>query len=78
MSAPANSDRTALTAVLSPIAEETVKPSSNRTFGFVFAAFFTLVALLPLVRHHAIRLWALPVAALFFWSRSPPRRSLRL
>jgi hypothetical protein len=65
MSAPANSDGTAFAAVLSPAVEETVQRSSNRTFGFVFAAFFALVALLPLIRHHSIRLWALPLAALF-------------
>ena len=62
---PANSDRTALSAVVSPDQEVAVRPSSNRTFGFVFAAFFALVALLPLVRGHAVRRWALPFSALF-------------
>jgi hypothetical protein len=65
MSEPANSNRAALSAVLSPQREETVKPSSNRTFGLVFAAFFVLVALLPLLRGHSVRRWALPVSALF-------------
>jgi hypothetical protein len=62
---PANSDRTALSAVVSPGQEEVARPSSNRTFGLVFAAFFALVALLPILRGHAVRLWALPVSALF-------------
>jgi hypothetical protein len=65
MSAPANSDRAALSAVLSPDQEAAMKPSSNRAFGLVFAAFFALVAVLPIVRGHAIRLWALPFSALF-------------
>jgi Saxitoxin biosynthesis operon protein SxtJ len=54
-----------LNAVVSPLPEEAVKQSSNRTFGVVFAVFFTLVAVLPLVRHHALRIWGLPLAALF-------------
>jgi hypothetical protein len=61
----ANSDRAALSAVLSPQQEEAVKPSSNRTFGLVFAVFFVLVALLPMLRGHAARRWALPFSALF-------------
>jgi hypothetical protein len=65
MRAPANSDRAALSAVLSPDQEAAVKPSSNRVFGLVFAAFFALIAVLPIVRGHALRPWALPVSALF-------------
>jgi hypothetical protein len=65
MSVPKNSDRGAFSAVLSPWAEEAVKQSSNRTLGLVFAVFFALVALLPMVRGHAVRLWALPCSALF-------------
>jgi hypothetical protein len=60
-----NSEYDALSAVGSPLSEEGVKQSSNRTFGVVIAIFFALVALLPLVRHHAARIWALPLAALF-------------
>ena len=60
-----NSDRAALSAVVSPLSEEGVKQSSNRTFGVVITIFFALVAVLPLVRHHAVRIWALPLAALF-------------
>jgi len=65
MSAPANSDRAAFSAVLSPISEDAVKPSSNRTFGLVFAAFFALIALLPLLRGHSVRRWPLPFSVLF-------------
>jgi hypothetical protein len=65
MSAPENSDRTALCAVLSPQPQETVKRSSNRTFGVVFAVFFALVAALPALRGHSLRLWALPFSGLF-------------
>jgi len=65
MSAPANSDRVALSAVLSPAPEEAVRPSSNRTFGLVFAGFFALIALLPALRGHPVRGWALPLSALF-------------
>jgi Saxitoxin biosynthesis operon protein SxtJ len=63
-----NSDRAALAAVVSGHsngADDAPKRSSNRTLGLVFAAFFALVALLPVLRGHAVRLWALPVAALF-------------
>jgi Saxitoxin biosynthesis operon protein SxtJ len=60
-----NSDRDALSAVVSPLSEEGVKQSSNRTFGVVIAIFFALVAVLPLVRHHSPRIWALPLAVLF-------------
>jgi hypothetical protein len=65
MSAPANSDHAALSAVLSPDRDTITRPSSNRTFGLVMAVFFVLVALLPLLRGHAVRLWALPLSALF-------------
>lgn len=62
---PGNSDRTALSAVVSSDQEAAVKPSSNRTFGLVFAAFFALVALLPALRGHPVRRWALVSSALF-------------
>ncbi len=39
--------------------------SSDRAFGLVFAAFFAIVALLPLWHGGAMRLWALAVAAAF-------------
>jgi hypothetical protein len=47
------------------VREETLKGSSDRSLGLVFAVFFTAVGLLPLVRHHLIRPWALMVAAGF-------------
>jgi hypothetical protein len=46
-------------------APDAPKPSSDRTFGFVFTAFFTVLALLPLVRGHGVRTWALYSAAAF-------------
>jgi hypothetical protein len=67
MSVPGNSDRAALSAVVSPETQQTVKQSSNRAFGLVFALFFALVALLPVLRGHAVRRWALPVSALFLF-----------
>lgn len=42
---------------------ETVKGSSNRTFGLVFTAFFALVSLWPLLFGNPFRLWAALVAA---------------
>jgi hypothetical protein len=39
--------------------------SSNLTFGLVFAVFFLIVGLLPLLHGHSMRIWALPVAAGF-------------
>jgi Saxitoxin biosynthesis operon protein SxtJ len=45
--------------------EDTVKASSDRTLGLVFTAFFSLVALLPLLRHHAMRGWAAVLSGLF-------------
>jgi Saxitoxin biosynthesis operon protein SxtJ len=47
--------------------KETVKGSSDRSFGFVMAAFFALLALFPLLHGplSSIRWWALVVAAAF-------------
>jgi hypothetical protein len=47
---------------------ETVRQSSDRTFGLVFAALFFLVASLPLLRGHAARWWALQWSALFLFT----------
>jgi hypothetical protein len=44
---------------------EEARGSSDRSFGLVFAGFFTLVGLLPLLRHHKLRPWALVVAGIF-------------
>jgi len=45
--------------------DEIVNPSSNRTFGVVLAAFFALIGILPLLRGHPVRLWALPLSGIF-------------
>jgi hypothetical protein len=45
--------------------DENVNPSSNRTFGLVLAAFFALIGVLPLLRGHPVRLWALPLSGIF-------------
>ena len=45
--------------------EDAPKAGSNRNFGLVFAAVFTVIALWPLVSAAAPRWWALAVAALF-------------
>jgi len=42
---------------------ETVKGSSNRGFGLVFAAVFAAVALLPYLHGNPIRWWSLAIAA---------------
>lgn len=39
--------------------------SSDRSFGLVFAAFFLIIALLPLLHGHDIRLWAAVVSFAF-------------
>ena len=42
-----------------------VRGPSNRSFGFVFSAFFLLLCLAPLRRHHPPRWWALAIAVAF-------------
>lgn len=39
--------------------------SSDRSFGFVFAAFFLIIALLPLLHGHGMRLWAAAASLVF-------------
>jgi hypothetical protein len=42
---------------------EAVKGSSDRSFGFVMAGFFALVAVIPVIRDHgSVRWWAVGVA----------------
>ena len=41
--------------------KHTVRGSSDRAFGLVFAAFFALVGVSPLWKHHPVRPWALIV-----------------
>jgi len=45
--------------------DENVNPSSNRTFGLVLGAFFAVVGVLPLLRGHPVRWWALPLCGVF-------------
>ena len=47
------------------VSHRKVVAGSDRSFGLVFAGFFALVALLPLVHGGAMRWWALGVAAAF-------------
>ena len=42
-----------------------VQSSTDRSFGFVFAAVFLIVALYPLVSSQAVRPWAMVVAGVF-------------
>jgi len=48
-----------------PATGHTVRMSSDRSFGLVFAAFFLLVALAPLVQGGAARPWAAAMSLLF-------------
>jgi hypothetical protein len=43
-------------------AHETIKTSSNRTFGLVFTVVFVVLAVLPLFNGAALRWWAMAVA----------------
>ena len=47
---------------------EGVKPSSNRVFGLVLAAFFALAGFLPLLRGHAVRPWAALLSAIWLFA----------
>jgi hypothetical protein len=47
------------------VSHRKVVAGSNRSFGLVFAAFFTLVGLLPAVHGTPVRFWALGIAAVF-------------
>jgi hypothetical protein len=47
------------------VSHRKVVASSDRSFGLVFAAFFTVVALLPALHGAPVRWWALAVAAAF-------------
>ena len=47
------------------VSHKKVVMGSNRSFGLVFAVFFVLVALLPMVHGAPMRWWALAIAAAF-------------
>ena len=42
-----------------------IQSSSDRSFGFVFAAVFLIVALYPLLHAAGIRIWAVVISGLF-------------
>ena len=44
-----------------------VRGSSDRSFGLVFSAFFVLIGVSPLWKHHPVRPWALVLAGLFLF-----------
>jgi hypothetical protein len=45
--------------------EDDSEGSSDRSFGFVFAAVFAILGLLPLVHGHPVRWWSIGLSALF-------------
>lgn len=45
--------------------EQVPQSSSDRSFGLVFAAFFLIIALLPLLHGHGPRLWAAGMSLAF-------------
>lgn len=45
--------------------DQAPKSSSDRSFGLVFAAFFLIVALIPLFHGHGARLWAVGLSLAF-------------
>ena len=47
------------------VSHKKVVMGSNRSFGLVFAVFFVLVALLPMLHGAPMRWWALAIAAAF-------------
>ena len=42
-----------------------IKAGSERAFGFVFAAVFAIIALLPLIDGGGVRLWAVAIGIIF-------------
>jgi len=45
--------------------KEAIRGGSDRSFGLIFALFFTVVSTLPLLTGKAVRLWALAVVGAF-------------
>ena len=45
--------------------DQVVKGSSDRSFGLVFAAVFTLIGLWPLLSEDGVRWWSLAIALMF-------------
>lgn len=55
-----------MATVLEPHIDKVSKPaSSDRSFGFVFAAALTIITFLPLLHHRSPRWWAFGVALAF-------------
>src|SRR5687767_13881064 len=54
-----------MTAHETYLKEEKVEGSSNRVFGLVFTAFFSVIGLWPLFKGGEPRVWALIVAGIF-------------
>jgi hypothetical protein len=48
--------------------DDDVKVSSPQNFGFTFAAVFLAISILPIFKHHALRIWPLPIALALFFS----------
>lgn len=42
-----------------------IQSSSDRSFGFVFAAVFLIIALYPLLNAQGVRIWAIAVSGVF-------------
>lgn len=47
------------------VRDDDVKEASSRSVGVVFAVFFTIVGLVPLIRGGAVRPWAFVLSAIF-------------
>jgi len=47
------------------VREETVRGSSDRSFGLVFAAVFAVIGLWPLLGDGGIRIWSLAISLVF-------------
>ncbi|MCX7181026.1 MAG: SxtJ family membrane protein [Proteobacteria bacterium] len=54
-----------MSAFESLVREESIEGSSDRSFGLVFSAFFSIIGCWPLTSGGALRLWALLLGGLF-------------
>lgn len=48
------------------VSHRKVVRGSDRSFGLVFAALFTIIGCIPLLRGHPLRLWAIELAIVLF------------
>ena len=44
-----------------------IKESSNRAFGIVFATFFMVICLYPILQNNGVRLWALLISIILYF-----------